>query len=187
MKGLHTMLRSIFLFILIPPLLFSQEKTYQNVWKPLQYFVGEWEGHSTCKSGEGNGERVYKFIMNDTYLYYHNTMKFEPQEKNPKGEVHEDRTYYSYDTNRKVIACRQFNSEGFINQFVLDSLLSDQKTLIFITENSENAPPGLRVRLIYEIKNKNEFVETFELGFAGKAFSCWMTNWMTNTWKRKNE
>ena len=106
-----------------------------------------------------------------------------PQEKNPKGEVHEDRTYYSYDTNRKVIACRQFNSEGFINQFVLDSLSSDQKTLIFITENSENAPTGLRVRLIYEIKNENEFVETFELGFVGKQFSCWMTN----HWKRKNE
>jgi len=175
------MLRSSFLFILIPPLLFSQEKTDQNVWQPLQYFVGEWEGHSTGKSGKGNGERVYKFIMNDMYFYYQNTMKFEPQEKNPKGDFHEDRTFYSYDKNRKLIVAHQFNIEGFINQFVLDSLSWDNKTLIFIAESSENAPPGVKTRLIYEIEN--EFVETFELGFAGKEFSCWMTN----HWKRKVE
>ncbi|UCE05848.1 MAG: hypothetical protein JSW07_20030 [bacterium] len=177
------MLRSIFLFILISPLLFSQEKTDQNVWQPLQYFVGEWEGHSTGKSREGNGGRVYKFIMNDMFLYYQNTMKFDPQEKNPKGDFHEDRTFYSYDKNRNLIVVRQFNIEGFINQFVLDSLSSDQKTLIFITESSENAPPGLKARLIYEIENENEFVETFELGFTGKEFSCWMIN----HWKRKVE
>ena len=119
--------------------------------------------------------------MNGTYLYYQNTMKFEPQEKNPKGEFHEDRTFYSFDKNRNLIIARQFNIEGFINQFVLDSLSSDHKKLIFITENSENAPPGLKARLIYQIKNENEFIEIFELGFAGKEFSCYMTN----HWKRK--
>ena len=183
MKGLPTMLRSIFLIILIPYILFSQEKTTQDVWQPLHYFIGEWQGQSMGKSGEGIGERIYRFIMNDTYLYYQNTMKFNSQEKNPKGDLHEDRTFFSYDKNRKLIVARQFNIEGFVNQFVLDSLSADQKMIIFVTENSENAPSGLQARLIYEIKNENEFVETFELGFAGKQFSCWMTN----TWKRKAE
>ncbi len=73
--------RLIFIILFIPHLLFSPESENNNVWKPLQYFVGEWEGQSTGKAGEGNGERIYKFIMNNTYLYYQNTMKFEPQEK----------------------------------------------------------------------------------------------------------
>jgi hypothetical protein len=183
MKGFKTMLRLIFILIFIPYLLFSQEKIDQDVWQPLRYFIGEWEGQSTGKSGEGKGERIYNFIMNDTYLYFQNTMKFQPQEKNPKGDLHEDCTFYSCDKNRNLIVARQFNIEGFINQFILDSLSSDNKTLVFITESSENAPPGLQARLIYEIKNENEFVETFELGFAGRQFSCWMTN----HWKRKIE
>jgi len=110
-------------------------------------------------------------------------MRFEPQEKNPKGEVHEDRTFFSYDKQRKLIMVRQFNVEGFINQFYLDSLYNENRNLIFATENSENAPPGLRARLTYEIINENEFVETFDLGFPGKEFSCFMTNY----WTRKTQ
>ena len=78
---------------------------------------------------------------------------------------------------------RQFNIEGFVNQYVLDSLSADNNTLILVSESSENAPPGLQARYTYEVKSEDEFVEIFELGFPGKKFSCWMTN----TWHRKEK
>jgi len=58
----------LFIVILIPSVLFSQ-KSEDNVWEPLQYFIGEWGGRSTGKSGEGNGERTYEFILNNNYFY----------------------------------------------------------------------------------------------------------------------
>jgi hypothetical protein len=86
--------------------------------------------------------------------------------------------------------CKERRMFSFIERSVhnvslnfLNFIYTFYKMIIFVTESSENAPPGLQARLIYEIKNENEFVETFELGFVGKQFSCWMTN----HWKRKHE
>ena len=78
-------------------------------------------------------------------------MRFEPQEKNPEGEVHEDWAFFSFDQNRNSLVMRQFNVEGFVNRYVLDSLSSDGSRLILISENSENAPPGLMARYTLEI------------------------------------
>jgi hypothetical protein len=171
---------NILLLIGLPLLLQSGNDTLDSQWKALEYFTGTWRGNTTGKAGEGKGEREYRFIMKGTYLMVSNLTHFPPQEKNPEGEVHEDVSYFSRDKGRKKIMLRQFNIEGFINRFVLDSLSADGKTWRFQTEASENAPPGMIARLIYSIQDKNHFTERFELGFPGREFSCFMTN----TWER---
>lgn len=175
------MRKAILLIVLLPLVAFSQEQASENVWQPLEYFLGTWVGESTGKSGEGKGERTYEFVMNGVYMFGKNTMTFAPQQQNPKGETHEDWAVFSYDKGRKVHVLRQFNIEGFVNQFIVDSLSTDYKFIRFVTESSENAPPGLQARLIYELKDEDHFIEIFELGFPGRDFSCWMTN----TWSRK--
>jgi hypothetical protein len=171
---------SIFhLLLLIILNVYPQEKA--NIWQPFDYFIGDWEGHETGKAGIGMGERSYRYIMKGKYLLLKNISRFEPQEKNPEGEVHEDWAIFSYDKNREALISREFNIEGFVNQYILDSLVNDHSTFIFISESSENAPPGLRARLTYEIQNESEFVETFELSFPGKKFEEWLKNY----WKRK--
>lgn len=152
-----------------------------NIWQPLEYFAGDWAGHETGKAGIGKGERTYQFIMNGTYLHGKNISRFEPQEKNPEGEVHEDWTFFSYDKMNKKFILRQINIEGFINTFELDSISNEGKTFVFTSTQSENAPPGLRARLTYMIENDNEFIETFELAFPDKEFSEWLRNY----WMRK--
>ncbi len=159
-------------------MVFGQEGD-ENIWEPFKYFIGSWDGHETGRAGIGKGDRTYKIIMGDTYLFYKNTSAFEPQEKNPDGEVHEDWTFFSYDKFRKKYVLREFHIEGFVNQYTLDSLSSlsnDNKRFVFISENVENAPEGLRGRVRVNIKNENEFVETFELAFPGKDFSLFLTN-----------
>lgn len=54
-----------------------------------------------------------------------------PAIQNPEGEIHEDYGIISSDEARKVFVFRQFHSEGFVNQYILNDSLSNNKTLIF--------------------------------------------------------
>jgi len=173
-----------YLFIIIlflPVILLSQEGSVVSIWEPLEYFVGTWDGHETGRAGIGKGDRSYQFIMGGHYLFMKNISRFEPQEKNPKGETHEDWTIFSFDEARQKFIIRQFNIEGVVNRFVLDSLVNLNKTFVFTSESSENAPPGLRARLSYYIQSQDEFRETFELAMPGKEFSIYLENF----WKRR--
>jgi len=169
--------------VLCPFSLFAQNGTDCNVWRPFEYFIGSWQGHEEGTSGTGKGSRTYEFVVGEQYLFSKNLSVFEPQEKNPEGETHEDWTFFSYDKNRAKFIVRQFNSEGFVNHFVLESLSMDRKGFVFVSESSENAPPGLRARLRFQIQNENEFSEFFELAFPGKDF----TLLLQNHWTRKKD
>ncbi len=152
-------------------------------WKPFRFFTGAWEGTGEGKAGVSKGKLEVKFLMNGKFLQFKNESLFEPQEKNPKGERHEDFGFISYDKTRKKFVFRQFHVEGFINQYVLDSISDDQKTFTFVSESIENGPPGLQCKLIYTVMNDNEFQQIFELSFPGKEFECYMKG----TMKRKKE
>ena len=103
----------------------SQENLNTDPWQPLQYFLGDWKGESSGKAGDGKGTRTYDFVMEDNYVYCRNIMEFKPQKNNPQGEIHEDWGMFSFDKTRSKIVFRQFNVEGFFNQFTVDSVSAD--------------------------------------------------------------
>ncbi len=74
---------------------------------------------------------------------------------------------------------RQFNSEGFVNRFVLDTVASDSATYIFNSEAIENLPEGFRARLVYTIQNENEFTEKFEIAAPKGKFKLYLQNYWT--------
>jgi hypothetical protein len=98
---------------------------------------------------------------------------YEPQTKNPKGEIHEDWGPLSFDKNRKQFVLRQFHVEGFVNQYVMTSSSADGKTFVFTTESIENIPEGWRARETYRIISADEFVEEFALAGPGKDFELY--------------
>ena len=171
-------MKKIFLLLIVIPILLAAQEN-KDIWGPLRYFEGSWKGHDTGRAGVGEGYRAYEFIMNGTFFYCQNTSTFGPQEKNPKGEIHENWTFFSYDKGRKEFIVRQFNGEGFVNQFVADSISTDGRFFRFISESSENAPPGLRARLTYIIKDKDHFEESFEIAMPKSDFSEWLKNYWT--------
>lgn len=134
------MLKTLIMLLLTPLVFYSQSSEEQDVWTPFRYFVGTWQGHETGQAGIGKGERTYEFIMNGQYLYVKNKSVFEPQEKNPEGEVHEDWAFLSYDHIRQKFVMREFHSEGFVNQYLLDSLSTNDKIFTFVSESIENVP-----------------------------------------------
>lgn len=171
--------RVIILILFVLPLwVMADVAEKPDTWKPFRYFVGKWKGKGEGMSGISTGKQEFKFVLNGKYLKVKNKAVFEPQEKNPKGEVHEDFGFFSFDKIRKKFVFRQFHIEGFINQYVLESISDDNKTFTFVSEQIENGPPGLKAKLIYKILSEDEFQLSFELAFPGKDFACYSTGKM---------
>jgi hypothetical protein len=65
---------------------------------------------------------------------------------------------------------RQFNIEGFVNQYVLEA--GKPGELIFATESIENIAPGWRARETYRLVG-DELHTIFELAPPGKDFTLY--------------
>jgi len=149
----------------------AQTSPPPDVWAPVRFLVGSWEGDVNGEPGSGKSQREYRFALNNKYLEVRNKSVYPAQPKNPKGEVHEDWDMISYDRSRKKLVLRQFHIEGFVNQYA--SEVGPDMTVRFISESIENIPPGYRARETYTIKGPDEFVERFEIAEPGKDFELY--------------
>jgi hypothetical protein len=164
----------IFLLLTTLPILLSaQNNVKPDVWKPFRFFEGNWEGTGQVENKPGNYMRSYQFIYNGKFIEIRNKSVFQPTANNSAGEVHEDLGYISYDKSRKAFVLRQFHIEGFVNQYVLDSISDDGKTIVFVTEAIENIPTGWRAKETYTLSGENEFTETFELAAPNQPFDVY--------------
>lgn len=170
------MKKLILLFTIIPFVTFAQRpmKT-DSLWKPFKYFVGEWSGEGTGDSGTGQYKREYEFELNGKFLEVKNKVNYPETEKKPRAVEHKDIGYISYDKVRKTFVLRQFHSEGFVNQYKLESISGDGKTIVFVTESIENLKPGWRARESYTITGDDTFTETFELAEPEGDFKIYST------------
>jgi len=173
------MRRTLLLILVLPLLASAQSPRPADVWQPFKYFVGTWEGTGKGEPGISRLEREYKFVLNGKFINVAHKSIYQPQEKNPKGETHEDWAFLSYDRGRRLFVLRQFHVEGFVTQYVSDTAALDGKTFVFTSEGLENLPPGWRARETYRIVNGQEFVEVFELAAPGKEFSVYSENHFT--------
>jgi hypothetical protein len=139
-------------------------------WQPLRVLIGKWKGDSQGQPGTGKSEREYHFTLNNRFIQVTNRSVYPPKANNPKGETHEDIGFFSYDKTAKKLVLRQFHTEGFVNQYVLDSVSADGRTIVFVTTAIENIPAGWRGRETYRVVSDDEFVETFALAEPGKDF-----------------
>ena len=171
--------RILLAVLLVPGLVCAQGEEEKDIWAPFEFFVGKWEGTGQSKAGTSTIEAEFEFVLNGQFLEVRHISVFEPQEKIPEGEIHADIGYISYDRIRETFVFRQFHVEGFVNQYVLDSLSSGGETLVFETEAMENGPPGWRARLTHEILSEDEYMATFELATPGKDFACFIENHLT--------
>lgn len=147
---------------------------------PVKFFVGQWQGTSQGEPGQGKGDRDYQFVLGGKFVRVTNKTVYPRQEKNPKGEVHEDIGFFGFDRQRKKLVLRQFHVEGFVNEYVEQGAARDGNTLVFETERIENIPSGWRARETYRIVNQDEFIEVFELAEPQKDFQIYSES----RWKR---
>lgn len=139
-------------------------------WAPLRFLLGTWEGTTAGQPGNGTVRREYRLVLRDRFIEVRNTSTYPPQEKNPKGEVHEDIGYISYDRARKAFVFRQFHAEGFVNTYVSGPDVT--LPVVFLSEGIENIPAGWRARETYRM-NGDELLELFELAEPVKEFATY--------------
>lgn len=156
--------------LLIPTLLAGQTSKHDSIWIPVKSLIGDWVGKGGGEPGTGDYTRSYKWIFNEKYIEVRNKSVYPPSKNFPKGEIHEDLGYISYDKIRNTFVLRQFHTEGFVNQYKLDSISADKKTLVFVSEAIENIPAGWRAKETYKLLNNGEFEETFELAEPGQEY-----------------
>lgn len=166
-------MKYIFALLVFAPIAGSAQTPQDSVWLPLKSFIGKWIGESEGQPGKGKYERSYELVLNKKYIEVKNKSTYPQSKENPKGEVHEDHGFISYDKKRKTFVLRQFHVEGFVIQYQIESISPDKKTIVFISENIENIPADFRAKETYHIANDNEFTETFELAEPGKDFELY--------------
>ena len=127
------------------------------------------------RPGVSKVERRYEFILRGRFLQANHRSVYEPRDANPKGEVHEEIGLFSYDRSRKGFRFRQFQVEGFVNQYAVD-VSADGKTIVATSEAIENIPPGWRARETWKILSGDEFEEVFELAEPGGEYAVYVTN-----------
>ena len=150
-----------------------QPNAKPDPWFPLRAFIGQWEGESQGEPGKGNATRTYAFTLNNRFIQETHKTVYPPQEKNPKGETHEQISFFSFDKAAKKFRLRQFHVEGFYCDYEIESMSEDGRTFIFVSGAIENFMPGWRGREAYRFLNDNEFVETFALAGPGKEFATY--------------
>jgi hypothetical protein len=138
----------------------------------IQPFVGRWQGTSEGQPGTGTLTREYRLILGDRFVEETNRSVYPPQDKNPKGEVHEHRGFFSFDRAKKTVIFRQFHIEGFVNQYALQPT-SQPGVLVFVSEAIENIPAGFRARETYTFSGTDELEEVFEIAEPGKDFALY--------------
>lgn len=151
----------------------DQNTTASDPWQPIRALLGSWDGDAKGEPGSGKCEREYRLTLEDRFIQVTNKSTYPPQGKNPKGEIHEDTGFISYDKAAKKLVMRQFHVEGFVNHYVLDSVSKDGREVVFVTVAIENIPAGWRGRETYELVSADEFVETFALAEPGKDFETY--------------
>lgn len=142
-------------------------------WAPFRQFLGTWEGTSRGEPGVGAARREYRLVLRDRFIEVRNTSTYPAQEKNPKGEVHEDVGYLSLDRGRKTFVLRQFHVEGFVNTYATPAEQAGQQPIVFTSEAIENIPPGWRARETYRFIGPDELVEIFEVAEPDKEFTVY--------------
>lgn len=151
----------------------NRQSDQSDTFKRLRMFIGKWEGDSKGQPGIGKMEREYAFVLKDRFIQISNKAVYAPQEKNPKGEVHEDLGFFGYDKALKKFSFRQFHVEGFVVQYSLESMSDDGRTLVFKSTAIENISPGWVARETYRFLSNDEFIETFALAGPGKEFETY--------------
>jgi hypothetical protein len=156
-------------------------------WQRVRFLVGRWTGTVQGEAGNGMVTRSYEFTLAGKFIEERNVSTYPAQQKNRKGEVHEHRSFISYDRKRGKLVLRQFHQEGFVNTYVLNPAESTGNVLVFDSESFENLDSGYKARETYEVYSSDEFIETFEVAEPGKRFDLYSRTRFTRVGRAAGE
>lgn len=154
---------------------FGQSEPFDRI----SFIMGDWAGEGTGFGNEKSRiESSFKTIMDGIYIEVQNESYFDPTEENPEGEHHIDKGFISFDKTRGLFVFRQFNNEGYVNQYILNDSLSCDSLLVFETEIIENFVAGGKARWTIRKIAEDRIETIFDVSFPNREYTCFGTNRM---------
>lgn len=144
---------------------------------PVARLIGRWKGEGEGQPGQSSVERSYEVAPGGNFITARNVSSYAPQPKNPKGEVHTDISWISYDRAAKAVILRQFHlAESFVNTYSAPAEALSGDVWVFETTAIENIPAGFKARETYTFAGAEELEEKFEVAEPGKQFEIYSLN-----------
>lgn len=136
----------------------------------FQPLLGSWQGNGSGYGGSSSTIDA-SFRPSESFIkvIHHAVFKGEDGESAP---YHHDEGFISFDKNREQFVYRQFNSEGYINQYVLDKEESDDSTWVFIAESFENFDSEAKAVFRLVLGDNSELQTRFDLSLPGQKTMC---------------
>lgn len=145
----------------------------------FEFLLGNWTGTG---SGFGNEkskvDSYFKYVLNKKYIEVKNESFFNPTDEKPGGEKHSDIGYISYDRNNKKFVFRQFNTEGFVNNYILNDSLSDDSLITFETIYIENFVERGKARWTIKKLTNGKIETSFDVSMPDKEYTCFSKNYL---------
>lgn len=148
----------------------ARQPRQAEVWKPLTFFLGKWEGGGDGRGGRCFVQMEFRFLLQKTYMEVKSTYVYEPSKEKPQGEIHEDLGIISFDRARQRFVLHQFHVEDYADYLLLEDRPTDSKTFVFVTERIVNLPGGFRSRMTYRILDNDELEIDWEVAGPGADF-----------------
>jgi hypothetical protein len=92
-QGVSNLWRAVGLVLLclaLPGSGAGQQSAGADPFDRVKFLIGHWQGTSEGQPGKGTLRREYALALNGRFIRVHNRSEYPVQEKNRKGEVHED-------------------------------------------------------------------------------------------------
>jgi hypothetical protein len=159
----------------LSPLLGAAEPKVDGL-AELRWLIGEWRGVGEGDPGTSGSERHVDSFLDGQFIRATGRSVYPKQDKNPKGEIHEELDVWSFDRARSVIVLRQFDTLGFVGTYVLDKASSTADRWVLTAESLENVPKGWKARYTITRKSSDEYHEQLELDPDGKGFKPYVKN-----------
>ena len=169
----RSVLMIVIVFSMVAPLI-ADEPEGDDPWAPVRLLLGEWQGAGSGFGGESEVSHTFDFVIQDNFIRSTTLSKFHPKEDGAPAEVHEDRGFFSFDSDRGKIVFRQFLSEGFVNTYVLEDQEPGDRNLVLTSESTEGAG-GMAARLTITFEDDDSYRMVLELASPGKDFFACQT------------
>lgn len=131
LRRLPRVLGLAFVCLFLPDVSTGQPPSGSEPFERVGFLIGRWQGTSDGQPGKGTLHREYTRALDGRFIRVHNRSEYPAQEKNPKGEIHEDEGFISFDRGRKKLVLRQFHVEGFVNTYVEDGDFDVDETRVY--------------------------------------------------------
>jgi len=173
---IHALFFAVMALIFAAPSLAGDSAPISDNLQKMEPLVGRWGGVGDGLWGAAAVERVYTPFLGGEFIKGDGQSIYPKQERNPDSEIHSSMDIYSYDIENKIIVLRQFDNEGFVAAYHLDSSQGDKNTFVFESRAMENVPEGWKARITIHFVDQDNIKETFELDTQGEGYKVYLTS-----------